>query len=129
LLPTRWFSELTFQGLAGENENLFRTGEDSKWRGAYLGHWKNFFDVNDSTTLEIGNSYIGGRNSDAGHRLSQAIGVDLTMKWRPLRQATEKGLIWQNEYIYFSRDRDRDPASRGGGFYSSLQYQFAQLVD
>jgi uncharacterized coiled-coil protein SlyX len=126
LLPTSWFSELTFQGLAGENESLFRAGEESKRRGAYHGHWKNFFDVSDSTTLELGNSYIAGRNSDAGHRLSQAIGVDLTMKWRPLRQATEKGLVWQNEYIYFSRDRDRDPASRGGGFYSSLQYQFAR---
>ena len=126
LLPTSWFSELTFQGFAGENESLFRADEESKRRGAYLGHWKNFFDVSDSTTLELGNSYIAGRNSDAGHRLSQAIGVDLTMKWRPLRQATEKGLVWQNEYIYFSRDRDRDPASRGGGFYSSLQYQFAR---
>jgi len=126
LLPTGWFSELTFQGFAGENESLFRAGEESKRRGAYLGHWKNFFDVSDSTTLELGNSYIAGRNSDAGHRLSQAIGVDLTMKWRPLRQATEKGLVWQNEYIYFNRDRDRDPGSRGGGFYSSLQYQFAR---
>ncbi len=126
LLPTSWFSELTFQGLAGENESLFRASEDSKPRGAYLGHWKNFFDVSDSTTLEIGNSYIAGRNSDAGHRLSQAIGLDLTMKWRPPQQATEKGLIWQNEYIYFSRERDRDPSSKGGGLYSSLQYQFAR---
>ncbi|MBM2804545.1 MAG: hypothetical protein HW419_2438 [Deltaproteobacteria bacterium] len=126
LLPTSWFSELTFQGLAGENESLFRAGEESKRRGAYLGHWKNFFDVSDSTTLEFGNSYIAGRNSDAGHRLSQAIGLDLTMKWRPLRQATEKGLIWRNEYIYFSRERERDPSSRGGGLYSSLQYQFAR---
>ncbi len=126
LFPTSWFSELTFQPLAGDNESLFRTGEDPKPRGAYLGHWKNFFDVSDSTTLELGNSYIGGRNSEAGHRLSQAIGVDLTMKWRPLRQATEKGLIWQNEYIYFSRDQDREPGSRGGGLYSSLQYQFAR---
>ena len=126
LLPTSWFSELTFQGLAGENENLFLSSGDSKPRGAYLGHWKNFFDLSDSTTLEFGNSYIGGRNSDAGHRLSQAIGADLTMKWRPLQTATEKALIWQNEYIYFSRDRERPPSSRGGGFYSSLQYQFAR---
>ncbi len=126
LLPTPWFSEVAFQGVAGENKNLFLTSNDSKPRGAYLGHWKNFFDVTDATTLEIGNSYIGGRNADAGHRLSQALGVDLTMKWRPLRQATEKALIWQNEYIYFSRDRDRDPASRGGGFYSALQWQFAR---
>jgi hypothetical protein len=126
LLPTDWFSELTFQGVAGENENLFGAAADSKPRGAYLGHWKNFFDLSDATTLEIGNSYIAGRNSDAGHRLSQAVGFDLTMKWRPLQQATEKGLIWQNEYIYFNRARERDSASQGGGLYSSLQYQFAR---
>ena len=126
LLPTSWFSEVTFQGLAGENDRLFRASEDAKPRGAYLGHWKNFFDLNDETTLELGNSYIAGRNSDAGHRLSQAVGADLTIKWRPLRQSTEKGLVWQNEYIFFQQDRRRDPASRGGGLYSSLQYQFAR---
>ena len=126
LLPTSWFSELTFQGLTGENESLFGRSSDFNPRGAYLGHWKNFFDLTDSTTVELGNSYIAGRNSDAGHRLSQAIGLDLTMKWRPLQQSTEKALIWQNEYIYFNRERERDPSSRGGGLYSSLQYQFAR---
>ncbi|HWH80276.1 MAG TPA: hypothetical protein VNT76_23010, partial [Candidatus Binatus sp.] len=30
LLPSSWFSEVTFQGLAGENDALFRNGEDSK---------------------------------------------------------------------------------------------------
>jgi len=127
LLPTSWFSEITFQGLAGENDRLFRASEDAKPRGAYLGRWKNFFDLSDETTLELGNSYIAGRNSDAGHRLSQAVGADLTIKWRPLRQSMEKRLIWQNEYIFFQRDRSRDPSSRGGGLYSSLQYQFSRL--
>jgi hypothetical protein len=126
LLPTPWFSELTLQAMAGENDGLFRLTEETKRRGAYLGRWKNFFDLSDSTTLEVGNSYVAGKNSDPGHRLSQAIGLDLTMKWRPLRQATEKGLIWQSEYIYFLRERDGAPATRGGGLYSSLQYQFAR---
>jgi hypothetical protein len=77
LLPSRWFSELTFQALAGENEGLFRFKGAGKPRGVYLGHWKNFFDLNDETTLEVGNSYIGGRNSASGHPLSQAVGLDL----------------------------------------------------
>lgn len=128
LLPSRWFSELTFQALAGENEGLFRFGADPetevKRRGAYLGHWKNFFDLSDTTTLEIGNSYIAGRNSASGHRFSQAAGLDLTLKWRPLQQAQERALIWQSEYIYFNRGRAPEISPRGGGMYSSLQYQF-----
>jgi len=126
LLPSPWFSELTFQGLAGENDSLFRFADDAKRRGAYLGHWKNFFDLSDETTFEVGNSYIAGRNSESGHRLSQAAGLDLTLKWRPLQLATEKGLIWQSEYLYFTRDGGREPFTRGGGLYSSLQYQFAR---
>lgn len=125
LLPASWFSELTFQALAGENESLFRFTEEAKRRGAYLGHWKNFFDLSDSATLEVGNSYIAGKNSDSRHRLSQATGLDLTLKWRPLQMAAEKALIWQSEYLYFTRDRGREPFTRGGGMYSSLQYQFA----
>lgn len=126
LFPFSWFSELTFQGLAGENDALFRFGDDAKRRGAYLGHWKNFFDLSDETTLEVGNSYIGGRNSDARHRLSQAAGLDLTVKWRPLKMATEKALIWQSEYLYFNRDQGHGPSTSGAGMYSSLQYQFAR---
>ena len=40
--------------------------------------------------------------------------------------ATEKALIWQSEYLYFTRDRGREPFTRGGGLYSSLQHQFAR---
>jgi len=130
LLPSPWFSELTFQALAGENEALFRFPQeperDARRRGAYLGHWKNFFDLTDSTTLEVGNSYLAGRNSAARHKLSQAAGFDLTLKWRPLQKATERGLIWQSEYLYFSQERGREPSTKGGGLYTSLQYQFAR---
>lgn len=130
LLPSPRFSELTFQALAGENGALFRFPEeperDAKRRGAYLGHWKNFFDLTDSTTLEVGNSYLAGRNSAARHKLSQAVGFDLTLKWRPLQKATERGLIWQSEYLYFSQERGREPSTKGGGLYTSLQYQFAR---
>jgi len=122
LLPSSWFSELTFQAMAGENEALFRLADDKR-RGAYLGHWKNFFDLSDETTMEAGASFLAGRNSSSGQPWSKAAGADLTLKWRPSK---ERALISQSEYIYFSRDRDRISAPRGGGLYSSLQYQFAQ---
>jgi hypothetical protein len=125
LLPSSWFSEVTFQAMAGENEALFRLADDKR-RGAYLGHWKNFFDLSDETTLEAGTSFLAGRNSNKAQPWSKAAGADLTLKWRPAERTAERALVWQSEYIYFSRERDRISSPRGGGLYSSLQYQFAR---
>ena len=125
LLPTPWFSEITFQGLQGDNPNLFRLSSVEKARGAYLGHLKNFFDLSDETTLEFGQSYVGGRNTGSGY--SQAVGIDLTLKWRPLDRALDRALIWQNEYIFFSVDEDGKNVQNNGGLYSSLQYRLSRL--
>jgi hypothetical protein len=125
LLPIPWFSEFTIQGMQGDNSNLFVLSGDESPQGAYLGHWKNFFDLSDETTLEFGNSYVGGRNSGSGY--SQAIGVDLTLKWIPLTRAQDRALIWQNEYIYSSIDQDDKARQETGGLYTSLQYRLSRL--
>ena len=125
LLPTPWFSEITFQGLQGDNPNLFRLSSGEKAQGAYLGHLKNFFDLSDETSLEFGQSYVGGRNTGSGY--SQAVGTDLTLKWRPLDRAQDRALIWQNEYIFFSVDEDGKNVQNNGGLYSSLQYRLSRL--
>ncbi len=125
LLPIPWFSEFTFQGMQGDNSNLFVLSGDESPQGAFLGHWKNFFDLSDETTLEFGNSYVGGRNSGSGY--SQAIGVDLTLKWIPLTRAQDRALIWQNEYIYSSIDQDDKARQETGGLYTSLKYRLSRL--
>ena len=125
LLPIPWFSEFTFQGMQGDNASLFVLSGDASPQGAFLGHWKNFFDLSDESTLEFGNSYVGGRNSGSGY--SQAIGVDLTLKWIPLNRAQDRALIWQNEYIYSSIDQDNRERSKTGGLYTSLQYRLSRL--
>jgi hypothetical protein len=126
LFPTPWFSELTFQGLSGQNSSLFRFSDEGKPRGAYLSHLKNFFDLNDETTLEFGQSYVGGRNSSPGRNLSHSVGADLTVKWQPLDRARDRALIWQNEYIFVSRDMGSKTMD-SGGLYSSLQYRLSRL--
>ena len=125
LLPIPWYSEFTFQGMQGDNSNLFVLSGDGSPQGAFLGHWKNFFDLSDESTIEFGNSYVGGRNSGSGY--SQAIGVDLTLKWIPLKRAQDRALIWQNEYIYSSIDQDNRERSKTGGLYTSLQYRLSRL--
>ncbi len=125
LLPTPWFSEFAFQGMQGANSSLFVLSGDKSPQGAFLGHWTNFFDLSDESTLEFGNSYVGGRNSGSGY--SQAIGVDLKVKWIPLTRAQDRTLIWQNEYIYSSIDQDNTARQENGGLYTSLQYRLSRL--
>ncbi|MDP6775251.1 MAG: hypothetical protein QGI83_00640 [Candidatus Latescibacteria bacterium] len=120
LLPTSWYSELTVQVLDGENA-LFASedGEDL----AYLGRWGNLWDLSESSTLELGCSYAAGRN---GHgELTQLVGGDLTVKWRPLRRARDRGMTLQAEYLQARVDDGADVAV-AGGMYALLQAQVSR---
>ena len=119
--PLPWFSELKLQLLDGESEELFDSPDGKDL--AYLGRWTNLWDLTESSTLELGGSYVAGKNTFDG--LSQAAGGDLTVKWRPLRGPGFPSLTWQTEYIYSHKDTYLDDEEQGG-IYSSLQYQFAR---
>jgi len=126
LLPASWYSEITLAALAGDNENLFG-GEGARESGAYLAHLKNFFDLGEATTFEVGQSYLTGKSSYAGDPWTHVAGFDLTLKWRPLERAVYRSLVWQTEGIYLGRDREAAPDCRVGGIYSYIAYQFARL--
>ncbi len=49
----------------------------------YLGHLKNFFEINDETSVEVGSSYMFGDNGSGNGAKSHVSGVDVTMKWQP----------------------------------------------
>ncbi len=123
LFPVSWYSELTLQFLNGDNEEIFNSPDDNDL--AYLGHFKNFWDLSESSTLEIGGSYAGGSN-DSKKGLSQVVGADLRIKWKPLRRAVYKSITWQTEYIYLRKSDDDDNVDEVGGLYSLLQYQFSR---
>lgn len=89
---------------------------------AYVGHLKTMFDFGDSTTIEIGGSYIGGRNGfDAW---THVVGADLTLKWRPVDAERYRSFDWTTEYLWV--DRQQADQAQVGGAYSSLRYHFAQ---
>lgn len=120
LLPVSWYAELSAQVLDGDNE-LFASpeGEDL----LYLGHLKSFWDLGESTTLELGASAATGINQLEEQTTLAA--ADLTLKWRPPRRALYRGLIWQSEYLYTREEHPLETRERGG-FYSLIQYQFAR---
>lgn len=133
LLPTSWFSEFTFQGMSLDNEALFNSQTAGDWGG--LARLKNLWDLNDSTTMELGFSALGGNNMLG--RKSSVLGGDLTFKWRPTSGGKYKALIWSTEYLLgqreaFAADRTigantvSESTKTLGGGASWLQYQFAQ---
>jgi hypothetical protein len=117
LLPTEWYSEATFQVLNGDNE-LFASpdGEDL----AYVGRWENLWDLDESTTLELGASFASGRNAHS--RWTRLLGGDLTIKWRPTRRQRDRGLTIQTEYVGAWMDDGADVESVGG-LYALVEAQ------
>ncbi|HKP62681.1 MAG TPA: hypothetical protein VJV78_38360 [Polyangiales bacterium] len=126
LLPLPFYTELTAQAFAGQWLPLegSETMDVRKDRDlAYVGHLKTLFDFGDSTTLEFGVSYVGGRNGFGG--VSHVLGADFTLKWKPVEAERYTGFEWSTEYLFVDRGEAPGANTRGGG-YTSLRFQFAQ---
>ena len=123
LLPVGWFSELTAQVLQGDNAGNFDGARKGDF--AYLGHWKNFFELTDFLSMQTGLSGAAGFNDTAVGKMTQIYGGDLYFRWRP---SERRGLKWQTEY-FFRRREVAGATATEGGFYSQLLYQFARRWD
>ena len=128
LVPLPWYSELIFELLEGNNENLFDAPLNDDF--AYLIHTKNLWDLDEDTTLELGGTYVTGRNGATGggaHSQSEIAGANLTVKWKPAERLRYQTLVWQTEYIGSWRETGPGaPDENLGGIYSYLQYQFLE---
>jgi len=124
LLPTKKvYQEAIFQMTSGFSESpAFSRSAGNHF--VYLGHLKNFFTLNDNTTLELGVTGISGPNDSA--RTTNIAAADLTYKWKPVKMNTYKSLTWQNEF-YFSHANLLDNFSMNSfGMYSFIQYQLSK---
>ncbi len=137
LLPMPFFTEVTGQVFQGDWAPLEGNIPDNpltpvneavpdKRRDrdlAYVGHVKTLFDVSDATTIEVGGSYVGGRNGFGG--LTTLVAADLTLKWRPLGAERYTGFDWTTEYAWVDKEGAPTDRKRGGG-YTGVRYQFGQ---
>ncbi len=127
LTPLPWYSELTggmFKAMEAGEENPLDFGSMRHENVPYLGHFKNLFDLNESTTLEIGQSFLQGRGED-GHRHA-VFGADLTVRNVPLRRSNSRGWILQGEYIQKGTFAGGDYFKEQRGWYASFKYRLSQ---
>lgn len=127
LLPNPWdiYSEVTLEVLNNDNATLF-AGTDGRDVGPLV-HWKNFFDRDGESTLELGGSLLAAPNMTGKRSIQTRVeGVDLTYKWRPAQEGLYRSLTFQNEILFSHKEQDLADTIDSWGMYSSLEHQFAQ---
>ncbi len=124
LLPNKkFYQELIVQATSGKSESpSFMESQGNRF--LYLAHMKNFFTLNDNSTLEFGLTGISGPNDSA--RVTNIAAGDLTYKWKPIKLNTYKSLTWQSEFYYSSKSYSSVESRQSMGLYSFLQYQVSK---
>ncbi|MBN1654378.1 MAG: hypothetical protein JXA30_11465 [Deltaproteobacteria bacterium] len=154
-LGIKWFmppifahaNELTIELTNAENSELF-AGEFFSIPAA-LAHLKNYYDLSESTYLELGLSGIWGVNNKRGYMRDDGTindeawrhtfggGIDLTLQWTPVQQAKYRSFTWRSEGFLIRKETARDSESVtlglsesdgdriSWGFYSFINYQIS----
>lgn len=137
LLPLPFFAEINAQVFSGEwgplaggvpddlatavDETVADRRRDEDL--AYVGHLKTLFELGTSTTLELGGTYVGGRNGFG--EWTSVVAGDMTLKWRPIAAERYTSIDWTTEYVWVNRPGAPEDRQVGGA-YTSLRYQFDQ---
>lgn len=121
--PGDLYLEATAQVFKGDSGDLFKSGQ--KRDLTYVGHLRGYQDFSENTNLEMGYSFAQGHN-DLGHDyLTRLNGVDLSLRWKPLRRSIYNSFLWRSEAVWSRRDQLQGP-ERAFGFYSSMEYRLDQ---
>ncbi len=124
LVPNnKFYQELIFQATSGKSESpSFKQSEGNRF--VYLSHLKNFFTVNDNSTIELGITGISGPNDSA--RVTNILAGDFTYKWKPVKMNTYKSVTWQSEVYYSNASYTPTLSKNSFGLYSFIDYQLSK---
>ena len=123
LVPIPWFFlEATGQVYRGESD-LF----EAPTRGdlQYVGRLRAYRDLTESTNLDVGGSIAYGNNGVTADSNTRLLGVDTTLRWKPLRRSIYTSVLARGEAVW-SRREDPPATVNAFGAYGYLGYQFAR---
>ena len=133
--PKNWFMEGTAQVFRADSSDLYSAQRREDL--SVVGHLRAYRDLSESTNLDLGVSYSRGHN-DAGtvannvffgpdHFLTNLYGVDATIRWKPLRRAIYKNLLFRTELFWSARDQlstfNAFQTQHAFGSYASAEYR------
>jgi hypothetical protein len=108
LTPFSWYSEVIGAVFQGDNQ-LLVSGDDEDF--AYLLRCRNFWDLDQNTTLDLGVSGVAGSREIETAYLG---GLDLTLVWSPAVGLESRKLVWQSEWIGVSERNGVEHDHQGG---------------
>ena len=121
--PGDLFLEATGQVFRGDSGELFKSSRHNDL--SYVGHLRGYQDLSESSNLELGYSYAQGHNGLGHDFLTRLHGLDLSLRWKPLRRSIYNSLLWRSEFVWSRRDL-LTTQERAFGLYSSLDYRLDQ---
>jgi hypothetical protein len=133
LIPNPWFfleaTGQVFRGDSGSEEHpLYQTSRRGQL--SYVGHLRGYHDLPESTNIDLGFSASRGYNAsglpqDIDDLTTRLLGLDATIRWKPLRRSIYNSFVGRSEVIW-SRREDPIAVQSGMGYYVSADYQFAR---
>src|SRR5450755_609834 len=121
--PKDIFLEATAQLFRGDSENLYRSYKRSDV--STVEHLRAYRDISESVNLDLGGSYSRGHSAIGPDVINQLVGIDATVRWKPLRRAIYHSFVGRSEVIW-SRIEQPGSTETPFGFYVSSDYQFAR---
>ncbi len=123
LIPNPWlFLEATGQVFRGES-TVFKAPTRADL--AYVGHLRAYQDLSESTNIDVGGSAAYGHNGVGLDTTTRLLGVDATLRYRPLRRSIYTHLLVRGE-LAWSRRQDLAASPTAVGGYGYLEYQFGR---
>ena len=121
LVPNPWdyYQELDVEIGRSELNTTLDQGNADKM--TYVGHLKNFFELTDNATVELGLSGLSGVN--AQQFTTTMGGIDITYKWKPVQFNTFQSFTWQTEAIACKTSTLAAANVQTYGAYSFVEYQ------
>ena len=86
----------------------------------YVGHFKNYYDINENSYFEFTISGVRGQNDTTGNYNSHVGSFGLHYKWAPVGRSKYKTFDWKTEFIYGYHEGVLKDVETFG-FYSSVQ--------
>jgi hypothetical protein len=107
-------------------------GDSDVFRGdrrselSYLGRVRGYRDLTEGTNLDLGTSYAFGPSALVPDSNAQRIGIDATVRYRPLRRAIYRQFVGRTEIVWSRQSSTDGIRQHASGFYASGDYQFAR---